>query len=273
MISENDIVYATVGGEELQLDILRPDGKGPYPSVVYLHGGGWGQKGRKDYSGELEEAANRGYVAVTVDYRLSIADEKGKVKHKFPDQVQDVKCAIRWLRANAERYRIDPTQIGVVGSSAGGHLALMLATTAGHKDFEGDGGNAGYSSAVQVVVHWAGPVDLAKMYPKTIELVRPFMARFLGGTPEQVPDVYRAASPITYVNKDMVPVLSIHGERDDAVPLEQTQMLQAKMKSVKAENELLVLKDQLHWYDAKSRQQGLDAQFRFLKKHLTARLN
>ncbi len=265
---ENDVIFAKVGGEELKVDMARPEGQGPYPAVIFIHGGGWGQKGRKDYSSEIIRVADLGYVAATIDYRLSVADQKGKVKHKFPDQVQDVKCAVKWIRTNAMKYRIDPKRIGVVGSSAGGHLALMLATTGNQTELEGDGGNAGFPSTVQVVVHWAGPVDLAKMYPKTLEVVRPFMERFLGGTPSQVPDIYRAASPISYVNKDIPPVLSIHGDLDPAVPLEQSQMLQDKIKKCGGTNELLILKGQGHSYDEKSAQQARDAQDEFLKKHL-----
>jgi acetyl esterase/lipase len=268
VLIDTDISFAKVGGEELKLDIVRPDGKGPYPAVVFIHGGGWGLGTRKDYSSEIERAAGQGYVAASIDYRLSVADEKGKVKHHFPDQVQDVKCAFRWLRANAKKYKIDPKRIGVVGSSAGGHLALMLATTADHKEFEGDGGNAGFSSAVQAVVHWAGPTDLAKMYPKTVEVVRPFMARFLGGTPDQVPQIYQAASPINYVHKNVPPILSLHGEVDEAVPLEQSKALQAKMKKCGATNELILLKGQGHSYDKKSMHQGLEAQYEFLDKYL-----
>jgi acetyl esterase/lipase len=268
MIVENDVLFAKVGGEELKVDIARPDGRGPYPAVLFIHGGGWGQEGRKDYSNEIRRVADQGYVAASIGYRLSVADEKGKVKHTFPDQVQDVKCAVRWLRANAKKYRIDPKRIGAAGSSAGGHLALMLATTAKQIELEGDGGNAGFSSEVQVVVHWAGPVDLAKMYPKTLEVVRPFMERFLGGTPSQVPDIYRAASPLSYVNKNIPPVLSIHGDLDAAVPLEQSQILQAKIKKCGGTNELLILKGQGHGYDEKSAQQGREAQDEFLRKHL-----
>lgn len=268
MIVEKDILFAKVGGEELKVDIARPDGRGPYPAVIFIHGGGWGQKGREDYSNEIRRVAGQGYVTATIDYRLSLADQNGKVKHKFPDQVRDVKCAVRWLRANAKKYRIDPKRIGAVGSSAGGHLALMLATTPNQTELEGDGGNAGCSSMVQVVVHWAGPVDLAKMYPKTLEVVRPFMERFLGGTPSQVPDIYRAASPISHVKKNIPPVLSIHGDLDPAVPLEQSQMLQTKIKKCGGTNDLLILKGQGHSYDEKSAQQGRDAQDEFLKKYL-----
>ncbi len=162
---EKDITYGKGGTEDLKLDLARPErAEGQLPAIVYIHGGGWSGGARKDYGGEIQEAAKRGYVAVTVGYRLTRPDKEGKAKYPFPAQIEDCKCAIRWLRANAEKYHVDPNRIGATGGSAGGHLSLLVGVTGSEKKFDGTGGNPDASSQVQAVVNYFGPTDLARMY-------------------------------------------------------------------------------------------------------------
>jgi len=117
---ERDLVFATVAGQELKLDLARPaEGEGPFPAVVCIHGGGWVGGSRSQMTRTIEVLAGRGYVAITPDYRLA-------PRHPFPAQVEDCKAAVRWLRANAGKYRVNPERIGAVGLSAGGHLSCML---------------------------------------------------------------------------------------------------------------------------------------------------
>src|SRR5579863_4442287 len=150
VVVEKDIVYGKGGEKELKLDLARPEqSSGLLPAVVYIHGGGWQAGNRSAYGHEIEEAAKRGYVAVTVGYRLTDPDKQGKARNPWPDQIEDVKCAVRWVRANAEKYHIDPNRIGASGGSAGGHLSLMLGVMGGSHDFDGNGGNPGVSSKVQ----------------------------------------------------------------------------------------------------------------------------
>src|SRR5581483_11615346 len=118
-----------------QLDMARPkNGDGPFPAVVCIHGGGFRAGSRQGYDGLCLRLAQRGYVAVTASYRLA-------PQFQFPAAVHDVKAAVRWLRANAKKYHIDPERIGVTGGSAGGHLAQFLGVTGGVSPFEGDAGN------------------------------------------------------------------------------------------------------------------------------------
>src|SRR5947209_19327170 len=160
---ERNIEFANPDGQHLQLDMARPKaGSGPFPAVVCVHGGGFRAGTRRGYDGLCIRLAERGYVALTVSYRLA-------PKYRFPAAVHDVKAAVRWLRANAAKYRIDPTRIGVTGGSAGGHLAQFLGVTAGVKEFEGTGGNPGQSSAVACVVNFYGPSDLTRSYGKSVD--------------------------------------------------------------------------------------------------------
>src|SRR5205823_333626 len=163
---EPDVEFARPGGVALKADLALPnEGKGPFPAVVCLHGGGWVSGDRKQMSKTIEVLARRGYVALAPDYRLAPA-------HRFPACVEDCKAAVRWLRANAGKYRIDPGRIGAVGLSAGGHLACLLGVTTPGDGLEGTGGNSDRSSAVQAVVSFAGPTDLTAEELWTKEVLR-----------------------------------------------------------------------------------------------------
>jgi acetyl esterase/lipase len=238
-ILETDVVYGKGGDTELKLDIAYPkQGEGPFPALVFIFGGGWIAGVRQQYSYEIVEAAEKGYVALTIDYRLLVEKENGKPKYPFPAQVHDGKCAVRWLRANATTYKIDPDHIGVVGYSVGAHLALMLGLTDVSGNLEGECGQLDYSSRVQAVVSLSGFSDLVYW-----DNVAPGgFIEFLGGTFEEVPEQYIAASPVNHVSKDDPPVLSIHGEEDMMVPVKQAKLLDAKMKEVGASHILLIIK-------------------------------
>jgi acetyl esterase/lipase len=149
---EENITYGHGGTAELKLDLARPTGAGPFPAIVFIHGGGWYQGNRQAYKQEIREAAKRGYVAATISYRLMLFDEAKRetttAEPNFPAKIHDDKSAIRWLRANAEKYQIDPDRIGVTGGSAGGHLSLLIGLTDAESDLEGDGGNPDEWSAL-----------------------------------------------------------------------------------------------------------------------------
>jgi acetyl esterase/lipase len=138
---EDGITYAVANGIELKLDLARPStGKGPFPALIYLAGNGWGWYGginRTQHSVEIRSAARHGYVAASVDYREARRGGTGASQNVFPSQVHDVKAAVRWLRANAAKYNIDPDRIGAAGWSSGGHLALMLGLTSASDGLEG----------------------------------------------------------------------------------------------------------------------------------------
>ncbi|HET6324359.1 MAG TPA: alpha/beta hydrolase, partial [Planctomycetaceae bacterium] len=142
VVIEKDITYGKGGTEDLKLDLARPQhSEGLLPAIVFIHGGGWSGGDRGTYAREIQAAAKRGYVAVTIEYRLTQPDKTGKAKYPFPAQIEDCKCAVRWLRANAEKYHVDPNRIGATGGSAGGHLSLLVGVAGSEKKFDGTGGN------------------------------------------------------------------------------------------------------------------------------------
>ncbi|HEY0372369.1 MAG TPA: alpha/beta hydrolase, partial [Thermoanaerobaculia bacterium] len=147
--------YASPGGEPLLMDLRVPTGAGPHPVILYLHSGAWITGDRT--GGPAIRQTSRGYAVASIDYRLA-------PEHIWPAQIEDAKAAVRWLRANAARFRLDPNRIGVFGSSAGGHIGAVLGTSGGVASVEGlELGNPQFSSRVKVVVDLYGPTDLLKI--------------------------------------------------------------------------------------------------------------
>lgn len=229
-VVEKGIVFGRGGDVDLRLNLARPAEKdGPFPALVILHSGGWSEGNREECDGVIVEGARRGYVAISADYRLTDVKENGVSKYPFPCQVHDVKSGIRWLRANASKYNIDTARIGVMGFSAGGHLALMVGLTDSSDDLEGKSGNEAFSSRVQAIVSMAGMVEAFSYYQE--KRTQKDVLAFLGGTPDQVPDEYRAASPLTYVSKESPPVLFMIGAKDLIVSPDQGKQLAEKMQA------------------------------------------
>jgi acetyl esterase/lipase len=241
------LVYRVVDGRSLLMDVEQPMPTGTArPTVVFLCGNGWGYTSRFDrteFEYGLDLAVARGYVGVTVDCSSTRPTPSGRPTGSFPAQVHDVKVAIRFLRASAAQFGIDPARIAVVGHSSGGTLALLLGLTRPADGLEGGNDFAGFSSAVQAVVNFAGPTDLASDYAATPEVD----AAWVGGTPSAVPDSYKAASPLTYVRADAPPILSIHGDRDTASFLQQSILLDTAMKAVGGRHTLIVKKGAGHF--------------------------
>jgi acetyl esterase/lipase len=259
---ELNVVYAHAGGEDLQLDLFVPkDAPGPFPAVVILHGGGWSKGSHEVHRPLAAELAGQGYVAATVGYRLA-------PRHRFPAQIQDAKCAVRWLRAHAERCQIDSERIAALGHSAGAHLALLLGLTEAKDGLEGEGGHPEQSSRVQAVINIAGPTDLTRQdWPPATQLI---IADFLGGSREQLPGTYRAASPMAYVHRGAPPVLTIHGSADQVVPYQQAQLLHAALRKARVSSQLMTLhgKDHGENWGPKEQQRNAAAIRAFLDAHL-----
>lgn len=272
VVVEEGIVYGKGGDVELQLDLARPaKGEGPFPGLVFIHGGGWAGGNRQGYRPMIEIAARKGFVAATVSYRLTQADPKTKqAKHPFPAQIHDCKCAVRWMRSVAEKYRIDPDRIGVTGGSAGGHLSLLVGLTDESAKLEGDGGHAEFSSSVQAVVNVFGPTELVSAH-EGVPQVRGLIEALCGGVPASAINAYRTASPVTYVDKDDPPVLTLHGDKDNIVLVSQATLLDEAMKKKEARHELIILKDQGHGFGGDSARQANDATWAFFEKHLNAK--
>ena len=200
-----DVVYGKVGDRELKLDILRPKQPPaePMPVVVYIHGGGWAAGNKASMPGLCNRLADQGYFCVSVGYRFS-------QEAVFPAQIEDTKCAIRFLRAHAKEYKINPDRIGVWGHSAGGHLVALLGTAGDAKDLEGTGGWQDQSSRVQCVIDCFGPTDFS-VIPKGLEGVKEQMsspiAKLLG-----VPGEGRQGEP-HHVRLEGRPADSYHARR------------------------------------------------------------
>lgn len=211
-----DIPFSTVDGDrELLLDIFRPEGPDELrPGIVIYYGGGWrnGSKDQLRYYAQF--LAKNGYVTITPEYRLREAGQ-------WPRSIHDAKAAVRWMRAHAEEYHIDPERIGVMGNSAGAYLALMVAYTPDDPFFEGDGGWPDERSDAQAVVDIYGPVDFTEPERRDHH----FVVGYMGGYYEESPDNYNRASPIRYVRADTAPTCVIHGTVDWLVPVHQSDWL------------------------------------------------
>jgi acetyl esterase/lipase len=270
IVIEEGITYGKAGNTELILDLARPQGEGPFPAIVFIHGGGWSGGNRQAYRGQIQEAAKRGYVAATISYRLMQFDQAKKETTTatpiFPAQIHDAKAAIRWVRAHAKKYHVDPDRIGVTGGSAGGHLSLLVGLTDPSSGLEGDSGNPDQSSRVQAVVNVFGPTDMASCYEKSS--VAWIFRLFLGGTPDEAAERYKAASPLTYVSKDDPPVLTLHGDMDALVPVEQARMLDERMKAVGAPHTLMVFERQGHGFGGEHGKKSAEATWAFFDQHL-----
>jgi acetyl esterase/lipase len=257
---EKDLVYGKGGEEDLKLDLARPDGDGPYPCIVCIHGGGWRAGQRQDVAKQIEQLAERGFVAVTISYRLS-------PKHKFPAQIEDCKAAVRWLRANAKKYNLSPDHIGAVGYSAGGHLACLLGAANGKDGLEGNGGNKDQSSQVQAVVSFFGPTDfINKTWSKQVEDT--FLVPLLGCKFEDDPGPYKRCSPIAYVTKDAPPYLFFHGDKDTLVNIEDSRKLLKKLQDVGVYAKLVTMEGDGHGWGGEKLTRTLEQTMKFFEEKL-----
>jgi pectinesterase len=205
-----DLVYARYGKRALHLDIFRPDNKKSLPAVILIHGGGWRTGERSQGIPIAQKLAANGYVAVTVEYRLSI-------EALYPAAVYDLKAAVRWLRAHAAELSIDTTKIAVLGCSAGGQLAALLGTTNGDRRFEGSGGNAERSSAVQAIIDIDGILDFtdpAESGKDTIPEKPSAGSYWFGGPLKEKRELWVEASPLVHVNVKTAPIVFINSSLD-----------------------------------------------------------
>jgi acetyl esterase/lipase len=233
----SDVQYCTGGGRPLLMDVFIPKHRNrtPTPAVLWIHGGGW-ERGDKTGNSGAQFLANEGFVTASLSYRLS-GDSP------FPAAVEDCKCAIRFLRASASKYGIDPDRIGVAGSSAGGHLAELVATADQSIGLEGDGGWQNVSSKVQAAAAYYGVSDLTGQFPQdTVRVI----VKFFRGTEKERPELYRKASPVSYVSKDDPPLLLAHGENDDGVPFDQSVRMAEAYRRLGLSVEFIAVKNAGH---------------------------
>ena len=266
VLFERDIEYANPDGQHLQLNLARPKHPGGHlPAVLCIHGGGFRAGKREGNDALCLKLAQRGFLAATVTYRLA-------PKYQFPAAVHDVKAAVRWLRANAAKYQIDPARIGVTGDSAGGHLAQFLGVTAGVQEFEGDGGNAGQSSGVACVVNRYGPSDFTKSYGKSVDAAE-VLPLFLGGNLETARPRHVLSSPLNWVTPRAAPTLLLHGTEDKYVAYEQAEWMRDRLLACGVEVQLLTLEGAGHGFKGADAEKAGQALFAFFEQHLKPRAN
>lgn len=246
VIAQRDIAYVSNGHERQKLDLFLPEKGENLPLIVWIHGGGW-VGGSKENPPALGFAKN-GYAVASINYRFS--------QHAiYPAQIEDCKAAIRWLRANAAKNRINPDKIGVWGASAGGHLVALLGTTGDVKDFD-KGQNLDRSSRVQAVCDVFGPTDFLEYYNyANAKLVddavlpddpKSLLFRLVGGKLSEKKDVVAKANPITFVTQGDAPFLIMHGDKDPLVPLHQSELLEKALKKADVPVTLYVEKGSGH---------------------------
>lgn len=229
---DQDVIYGVYGendGHALYLDAYRPTGwDGPRPAVLLFHGGGLVTGSRVDVAAPARSLAMAGYVAFTVDYRLFDPSRGG---NPWPAQLDDAQRAVRWVRAHAATYGVDPDRVAAYGPSSGGTLATAVGVRETRDD--NDPTLAGISSRVTCVVDLSGDVDLTIPYPDPSW--SEINAAMLGGTPDEQPAAYRDASPLSQVDAESVPFLVIHGVLDDATPVEHSRRLVAALQEARVE--------------------------------------
>jgi acetyl esterase/lipase len=265
---ERDIVFNPGDKEPLKLDICKPPkGTKPYPVVVCVHGGAWQQGGRAQFHQWISNLAENGYFAASIDYRLA-------PKHPFPAALEDVKCAIRFLRSKAKAWDLDADRFAVMGRSAGGQLVLMAGLADG---FEGKGGHAEFSSKVRCIVNYMGPTDFAVYKPLPAgdavlkhDLGRDgdgILADYLG-TADRSAAIMKTASPISYVSKTSPPVLTFHGTDDTLVPVSQARLLHAALDKASVANRLELIEKEGHGWPIPVQERTEKIRLEFLEKHL-----
>lgn len=218
-----DIEYKNINGKSLQLDIYRPKNLDkPAPLLVFIHGGSWKSGKRSDYLVYLISYAQKGYVTATVSYRL-LKDGP------YPACIEDINDAIEWFHRNSDNYGYDPSMIAVIGGSAGAHLATLAAYGWNKPAHIND--TSGFipgDQKVKAVVDIYGPVDLTTEYARNHPLITAFLAKKW----DEVPEIFREASPVNYLDKSDPPTLIFHGTSDKLVPVSQSDMLKNKLDSL-----------------------------------------
>lgn len=238
VVAHRDLSYVEAGHERQKLDLYLPErSEKPLPVLLWIHGGGW-RNGSKDMCPPLRQGfIGKGYAVASLGYRLS-----GDAI--FPAQIEDVKAAVRWLRANAGRYKLDAKRFAAWGSSAGGHLVALLGVTGEVGDFD-KGANLDQSSRVQAVVDYYGPADFMRFvntpgYESHRTRNSPENL-LVGGIISEQPELAARVSPVTYVTPEDPPYFIVHGDADPTVPINQSESLHAALRKAKVESTLVVI--------------------------------
>ena len=256
-----DLAYGDHGWNKLDLYVPKSDA--PLPLIVWVHGGGW-EGGSKYGGGPSLDMLGKGYAVASINYRLSW-------QAIFPAQIEDCQAGVRWLRAHAKEYNLDPDHFGAWGMSAGGHLVALLGTT-NDATFPTKEGGKHVSCAVQAVCDWFGPADFLHWGNLTLEnpgtpAANP-VTRLLGGGVVEKQVLARKASPITYVSKSSAPFLILHGDKDPLVPLQQSEELNEALKKAGVDSSLHVIKGNGHGGPGFRARAVLEEEDEFFAKYL-----
>lgn len=227
------LTYCKVGRIELKLDAITPTGKGPFPVLVFVHGGSWSEGSRHYFDHALIPAARQGFVALTLDHRLT-----QKKKNPFPVQLHDVRCALRWLVTHAQKLQVDPQKIGMVGFSSGAHLSLLSALMPPAIFAEKKTQYAKATYQIKAVANFGGPLDLQALY-EAKKLEETFSTVF-GGRPAL------EASPLIHLKASSPPIITFHGRMDAMVPVEQAIRFDQAAKKVGASHRLIIYENDGH---------------------------
>jgi acetyl esterase/lipase len=257
---EENVPYSSVNGSDLHLDVYQPSGQrtGTVPAVVLVHGGGWNSLDKSTMRNMGHFLARSGFVAFAVDYRL-YADEK----NRWPAQLDDVQRAVRWVRANAARYGVNPERLGAFGHSAGAQLAALLGMEETRDN--SDAALASYSSRVQAVVDVSGPTDFTTERDAGAEA---FLSHFFGASYSKKPAIWRDASPVFHAAKDDAPFLIVHGTQDEDVPMAQAQELFEKLQAAGVPVSLVKVNDGHTFQAPESRRQLAFETLAFFNRYL-----
>lgn len=228
--AERDVTYCTMNELPQKMDVYYPSSGGPWPALMYVHGGSW-IEGDKADGESWKSMTENGFLVVSVNYRL------GDFQTKFPAMIEDVKCAVRFLRAHSAEYNIDPNHIAAIGVSAGGHLVALLGTADESAGWD-VGENLEQSSKVQAVIDMSGISDFTRNIPNGLNtsIYYAFGELANKNTPENI-----AVSPISYITPGDPPFLIIHGDRDGVVPVEQARILHDKLTETGVPSTLVIV--------------------------------
>jgi acetyl esterase/lipase len=256
-----DVVYATVGGKPLGLDIYLPAGVTKPPLLVWVHGGAWSAGSKAQYPTAFVE---HGFAVASVDFRQT-------TEARFPANVHDIKAAIRFLRAKAGDYGYRTDRIAIAGASSGAHLAALVGVTNGNKELEGrEGESLKESSAVQAIVSYFGASNLntilAQSTPFGLNVRKPALERLLGASPENAKELATLASPVAHVDRSDPPLLLFHGDLDPQMPINQSHELQGAYEKAGLDVDFDVLHGAAHGGDAFFSGEALERALKFLRR-------
>jgi acetyl esterase/lipase len=262
---EKDVPYLSPDRAEKADLYLPADAGKKRPAVVIIHGGGWtgGDKGAKREINIGTTLARNGYVGMSINYVLA-----AKGKPTWPQNLHDCKTAVRWLRKNADRYGIDADNVGVIGGSAGGHLAAMVALTGPKDGLDPAGPYGEFPCSVRCAVDLYGPGELAE-WKDEAKRVKSSSETMLGKTQAEAPELYKLASPTSHADKADPPVLILHGTADTTVDVKQSELLAAALKAGGVEHELVIVEGAPHTFHLQPKQRDLrPLVLGFFDKHL-----